>query len=104
MLHAVFVGFVISMVFAHAPIIFPAIVQILVPFHRTFYAHVALLHLSLIMRVGGDLAGNFALRRLGGLLNAAAMLLFLALTLHAARAAIKTHSAVQPPGRVGEQV
>lgn len=90
MLHAVFVGFVISMLFAHAPIIFPAIMQVAVPFHRIFYAHVALLHLSLIMRIFGDLAGNSAVRRLGGLLNAAAILLFLAVTLRAARHAIMT--------------
>lgn len=103
MLHAVFVGFVISMVFAHAPIILPAVVQVPVPFHRIFYAHVALLHLSLIARVGGDLVGNFALRRLGGLLNVAAMLLFLALTLRAVRAALKTQPTVQPPEQVKEQ-
>jgi hypothetical protein len=38
----------------------------------------------------------------GGLLNAVTMLLFLALTLRAARSAFKTHQAAQPSGRVGE--
>jgi hypothetical protein len=100
MLHTIFMGFVISMVFAHAPIIFPAIVQVPVPFHPTFYMHVALLHLALIARVAGDLAGNFALRRLGGLMGAAAMLLFLALTLRAARCdQIPSGSATARTGR-----
>ena len=104
MLHTVFVGFVISMVFAHAPIIFPALVQVPVPFQRRFYAHVALLHLSLIARVGGDLAGIFVLRRLGGLMSAAAMLLFLALTLRAARMATTTRPVIQLSGKIREQL
>jgi hypothetical protein len=75
-----------------------------VPFQRSFYAHVALLHLSLIARVGGDLAGIFVLRRLGGLMSAAAMLLFLALTLRAARMATTTRPVIQLSGKIREQL
>lgn len=78
LLHAVFVGFVFSMIFGHAPIIFPAVLG-LPPFYRpAFYVPLALLHGSLLLRIVGDLAGWFELRRWGGLLNAAAILLFLA--------------------------
>ena len=61
-LHAVFLGFVMSMVFAHAPLIVPAVPRVPLPFRRGFYIHLALLHASLALRlVGGDLAGNATL-------------------------------------------
>jgi hypothetical protein len=78
MLHAIFLGFVFSMIFAHAPIILPTITGLAMPFHGTFYLHVGLLHLSLLMRIAGDLAQSHWVQRWGGLLNAAAILLFLA--------------------------
>jgi hypothetical protein len=81
MLHAVFLGFVLSMVFAHAPVIFPAILGVPLPYRPRFYAHVALLHVSLAIRVIGDLVEDLARWRVwGGLLNAACLLLFLANT------------------------
>lgn len=91
-LHAVFLGFVMSMVFAHAPVIVPAVLRVSLPFHRDFYAHLALLHASLALRLlGGDLAGNLGAWQWGGVLNEVAILLFLAVTatavLHARRAA-----------------
>ena len=80
-LHAVFLGFVMSMVFAHAPVIVPAVLRVPLPFHRGFYAHLALLHASLALRLlGGDLAGNVTLWKWGGILNEAAILLFLIVT------------------------
>lgn len=76
LLHAVLVGFVISMVLGHAPIIFPAVLGIPAAWNRSAYLPLALLHLSLIIRVGGDLLESIAVRRWGGLLNAIAILLF----------------------------
>jgi hypothetical protein len=84
MLHAIFVGFVFSMIFGHAPTIIPAVTGLAVPFRRRFYLHVGLLHASLLLRVLGDLAAWPELRRWGGLLNAVAVLLFLLLTAQAA--------------------
>ena len=55
LLHAVFVGFVMSMVFAHAPIIFPAVLGLPLAYRPSFYLHVGVLHVSLIVRVVGDL-------------------------------------------------
>lgn len=78
MLHAVFLGFVMSMVFAHAPVIFPAILNRPLPYHPAFYAHVGALHVSLGLRVTGDLLDSLGRWRVwGGMLNAAAVLLFL---------------------------
>jgi hypothetical protein len=76
-LHAVFLGFVFSMVFGHAPIIIPAITRLRVPFHPTFYAPLALLHGSLALRIGAGITGQFTWRLAGGSGNAVAILLFL---------------------------
>jgi hypothetical protein len=77
MLHAIFLGFVFSMIFAHAPIILPTITGLALPFQSAFYLHVGLLHLSLLLRIAGDLAQLLWLQRWGGLLTAAAVLFFL---------------------------
>jgi hypothetical protein len=81
MLHCVFLGFVFSMIFGHAPTIFPAVTGLPVPYRRSFYAHLGLLHFSLALRLAGDLGGWASVRQWGGLLNVAAILLFLAATL-----------------------
>lgn len=83
-LHAVFVGFVFSMIFGHAPVIFPGVLGIAIPFRRLFYVHLVVLHAGLALRIGGDLAGDFAVARRGGLLNAIAIGLFLVVTLGSA--------------------
>ena len=78
LLHAVFVGFVVSMVFAHAPIIFPAVLGLPVRYRPAFYLHVGVLHVSLAVRLTGDLVDELGRwRSWGGLLNALALLLFM---------------------------
>lgn len=52
-LHGVFVGFVLSMVMAHGPIIFPALCKLPICFGPWFYLPLALLHLSLAGRCLG---------------------------------------------------
>lgn len=76
-LHSLFVGFVVSMIFGHAPIILPAVLGLPLRFGGRFYAPLILLQASLALRVAGDLAGWFEARRWGGLLNEVALLLFL---------------------------
>lgn len=76
-LHSLLVGFIISMIFGHAPIIFPAVLGLPIRFTPLFYSHLALLHFSLLLRITGDLARWGLLRRWGGLLNGVAILLFL---------------------------
>ncbi|MGE3541153.1 MAG: hypothetical protein AB7N91_27430 [Candidatus Tectimicrobiota bacterium] len=78
MLHTVFVGFVLAMLFGHAPIIFPTVLgQPASPYHPALYLPLLVLHASLLLRVGGDLLGWGPGRQWGGLLNALAVLLFL---------------------------
>ena len=82
-LHALALGFVFSMVFGHAPIIFPAVLRVSVPYHPVFYAPLALLHLSLALRLLGDATGQAGLQRTGALLNALALLAFIVSTVAA---------------------
>ena len=84
MLHALFLGFVFSMVFAHAPVIVPAVFRAAVPYRPHFYAPVLLLHTSLLLRlVGGDLAGDRVAWQVGGVLNEMALLCFVGVTVAA---------------------
>jgi len=99
-LHAVFVGFVFSMIFAHAPIILPALSGLAVPYHDRFYVHLALLHASLAVRLGGDLLALPPVRAWGGLLNAAAIVLFLLNTVWAvSRGRREATSRARVPGQ-----
>lgn len=87
-LHVVFVGFVISMIFGHAPIIFLAILGVPINFQPAFYIHLTLLHVSLVLRVIADYANLHTLRMWGGLLNEVAILLFIGLTVFSIRKSI----------------
>jgi hypothetical protein len=79
MLHAVFLGFVFAMIFGHAPIIFPAVLGIKIVYRPIFYLPLALLHLSLILRIGGELLGSGGARLWGGLINVLAVMFYLGL-------------------------
>ena len=72
-LHAWLVGFVFSMVFGHAPIIFPAVLRVQLPYHPVFYLPLALLHGSLVVRLAGDALGDAAWLRAGGAATALAL-------------------------------
>jgi hypothetical protein len=90
MLHAIFLGFVFSMIFGHAPIVFPAVLGVPLAYHPSFYLPLILLHLSLMLRVVGDLTLWWAGRQLGGLLNAVVLLLFLVNTVRTIWSARRT--------------
>ena len=80
-LHAVLIGFVFSMIFGHAPIIFPAVVRVKMPYHWTFYLPLLVLHVSLLVRLAGDGMALPGIRSIGGLLNAAALVFFILSTI-----------------------
>lgn len=69
-LHAIFVGFVFSMVFGHAPVILPAVLRVRFPYRAFLYVPLALLHGSLAVRVALSTA-------VGAWGNAAAVALFI---------------------------
>lgn len=101
-LHALFLGFVMSMVFGHAPVILPAVLRIRLPYHPVLYAPLALLHGSLLLRVSGDWVGIGSLRTAGGVLGEVSLVALagcvVILTSRAARTA-RTARADQPKGR-----
>ncbi len=73
-----------SMVFGHAPVILPGVLRLPLPYHPLFYAHLAMLHAGLLVRVvGGDLLAMPGAWRLGGTLNVVAVLLFLVVSITA---------------------
>ncbi|MEU1788253.1 hypothetical protein ABZ553_20745 [Streptomyces sparsogenes] len=75
--HAVFLGFVMSMIMAHAPVILPAVLRRPLPYHPALAVAAWLLHLSLALRVVvGDLRDLRGAWQLGGVLNIVAVLLF----------------------------
>jgi hypothetical protein len=71
--HAIAIGFVFSMIFGHAPIILPAITGLRVGFSDFAYAPLALLHLSVLLRVGADLLAWTDLRTFTGPLTMVAL-------------------------------
>ncbi len=75
--HSLFVGFVLAMIFGHAPIVFPAVFRISVPYTPLMYGWLALLQTSLAVRIGADLVGATALRQWGGTANVVAIAGFL---------------------------
>lgn len=82
-LHAVLVGFVLSMVLGHAPLIFPAVLRVRMPYHRSFHLPLALLHASLALRVVAAVGGWVEGRAIGAAGNALAIVAFVAVTLAA---------------------
>lgn len=79
-LHAVFVGFVFSMVFGHVHMVAPAVLGVQVPYRRWFVLHLVALHASLTLRIVGDLVADPALRRWGAIGNGMAIGMFLIAT------------------------
>lgn len=77
LLHMLFVGFVFSMIFAHASVIIPSLSGKLVPWHLYFYLPLILLHGFLFVRILGDMMGLSQVRIIGSYGNVAAILLFL---------------------------
>lgn len=98
-LHALGLGFIISMIMGHAPVILPAIAHVKLQFGAFFYVPLAALHLSLIVRLGFGPADT-SLRATGALWNAAAIALFAATVVGAALAwRFKYRNRGTPPTR-----
>jgi len=76
-LHSFFIGFVISMIFSHAPIILPAVLKLPVKFYRpVLYAWFWLMQLSLLTRIIADVAIMPTVRKWSGMVNGLTILLF----------------------------
>lgn len=75
-LHALGLGFVFSMVMAHAPVILPAVARVKLAFGAWFYVPLVLLHVSLLWRLGPGLADG-SQRAMAGVANLAAVACFM---------------------------
>ena len=84
-LHALGLGFTVSMMMGHAPVILPAVARVKLHFSGFFYLPLAALHLSLLVRLGLGFA-DLRLRAAGAVFNALAIALFAATALAAALA------------------
>jgi len=99
-LHALGLGFVFSMILAHAPVVVPIVARRRMRYTPWMYAPLALLHASLLVRIAGD-AGEPAWRMWGGIVNALAILAFagtmaLALSRRMAEVSRPTTTAQEP--------
>ena len=73
--HAVFLGFTLSMIMAHAPVILPAVLRVALPYRPALSGPAVLLHASLVLRVAFGDARDWGLARdVGGALNVVAVL------------------------------
>lgn len=75
-LHAIGIGFVLSMVFAHALLIFPAVAGITLRYIPALYLSLGLLHASVVLRVIGDWAELHEVRLLSGPVTLLALVTF----------------------------
>lgn len=90
-LHSVFLGFVLSMVMAHAPVILPAVLRRPLPYRPLMYGPLVALHLTLALRVAvGDARDLPVVVQVGGVGNIVAVLAFPVVAVLSARAARRT--------------
>jgi hypothetical protein len=64
--HAIAVGFILSMIFGHAPSILPAVTGLRVRYSAAVYGPLVLLHLSVLLRIAADLFERVDLRAISG--------------------------------------
>lgn len=75
-LHTFFLGFTFSMIWSHAPIIFPTIFGIRqTPYHRILWWPWSLFQMTLLGRIGFGLAENYEWRKIMGISNGYLILL-----------------------------
>jgi hypothetical protein len=77
MLHAFFLGFTFSMIFAHAPIIFPGVAGLNIrPFHSSLFVWAIALQITIALRIFAGLTMTLPLRTWSGMLSGIVILLF----------------------------
>ena len=86
--HAVFLGFTMSMIMAHAPVILSAVLRHPLPYRPVLVFPAVLLHLSLSLRIFvADVLDDGPTRQFAGVVNIAAVVLFAALAVGLAASA-----------------
>ena len=83
--HAVTIGFALSMIFGHAPIILPAVVGLPVQYRAALYAPLLLLHISVLLRTTADLFDWMEIRTISGPATIIALVCYAAIIVIAPR-------------------
>ena len=81
--HGTFLGFAMSMIMAHAPIIFPTVLSRPLPYRPAMWVPLTVLHLGMVVRVLGALTGS-VLYQIGGAMTVVSILLFAATAMYSA--------------------
>lgn len=89
-LHAILIGFVLSMALGHSIIVIPALTGAAAPYHSAMYAGLVLLHGSVALRVVADLLEWPAGRMASGPLTVMGLLAFLTVLFRQIRAAARS--------------
>lgn len=79
-IHATFIGFGVSMIMAHAPVIFPAVISRPLPYHRALWVPLTLLHAGLLIRFTSYFLDNTTGWQIGASINVAAVLIFVVIS------------------------
>lgn len=85
--HAFFIGVVMSSILAHEPIIAPSILGMQIPFQRALYVPLVLLEGGLVARIAADALALAAVRPWAGMVQVIAILLMLAIVVRSILAA-----------------
>ena len=89
-IHAVALGFIFTMVIGHAPIIFPAVMRVSIPFSIIFYIPLLLIELGVALRLYAAFLSSTALREAGAVVNAVAILTFILCLLWQVRIGVRS--------------
>ena len=93
-LHAVFLGFAMSMIMAHAPVILPAVLRRPLPYRAAMWLPALLLHATLVLRLAlGDARGDMVAWQWGGAGNIVAVLAFAGVAAYSAAHGARTAGA-----------
>lgn len=76
--HAIFLGFVMSMIFAHAPFIITSVIRRHLPYHPVLFFPVVVLHGGLALRILADVLSHTVAYQVGGVITIVAVVVFLA--------------------------
>lgn len=96
LVHSLFLGFVVSMVMGHAPLIVPAVLRTPLRFSRWAYLPLVLLHLSVAVRITADLAGSLWWREVALHGNVGALVLLVVVTATTVRRGTRGVAGVGP--------
>ena len=89
-IHSIALGFIFTMVIGHAPIIFPAVMRVPIPFSVNFYMPLLLIELGVSLRLCAAFISSTTLRETGAVVNAVAILAFVLCLLWQVRIGVRS--------------